>query len=155
MEKVLAAAAKTRLTNFLIAKSVTETLFVVALGVGFYLTAFTPFFRGSLDHADQSHVAGWVINQADPQSRVEVQLYVDGRFAGNRIADFSRPDVEASGRADDERHGFVFDTPSLPEGQHEARVYAVHVSGEGRRRTLQLVDKPLVFSVTASDTIED
>ena len=151
MEKVVASAAKTRLTNFLIAKSVTETLFVGALAVGFYLTAFTPFFRGSLDHADKSNVAGWVINQADPESNVEVQLYVDGRFAGNRMADVPRPDVKAAGRASEESHGFIFDTPQLPEGQHEARVYAVHVSGDGKRRTLQLLDKPIVFSVNATD----
>ena len=151
MENVVASAAKERLTNFLIAKSIAEALFVGALAIGFYLTAFTPFFRGSLDHADKRYVAGWVINQADPKTRVEVQLYIDGRFAGNRLADVSRPDVKASGRAEDEQHGFIFETPQLPDGQHEARVYAVHVSGEGRRRTLQLVDKPLVFSVTASD----
>ena len=152
MEKVIAPGVRARLTNFLIAKSVIETLFVGALAVGFYLTAFTPSFHGALDLADARHVAGWVINRADPQSHVEVQLYVDGRFAGNRAADVSRPDVKASGRAQDEMHGFVFDTPLLPTGQHEARVYAVHMSGEGQRRTLQLVGKPLVFNVNAAES---
>jgi hypothetical protein len=155
MEKVSAPGVRARLTNFLIAKAIIEALFVGALAVGFYLTAFTPFFHGTLDLADARHVAGWVVNRADPQSRVEVQLYVDGRFAGNRTADLARADVKASGRAADENHGFVFDTPPLPAGQHEARVYAVHMSGEGQRRTLQIVGKPLIFSVSASEAKED
>lgn len=155
MEKMAAPEMKARLTNFLIAKSIIEALFVGALAVGFYLTAFTPFFRGTLDYADARHIAGWVVNQAEPQAHVEVQLYIDGRFAGNRQADLSRPDVKAAGRAEDESHGFVFDTPQLPAGQHEARVYAVHMSGEGQRRTLQLVGKPLVFSITAADEVKE
>jgi hypothetical protein len=155
MEKTVAPKMRARLTNFLIAKSIIEALFVGALAVGFYLTAFTPFFRGTLDDADARRVAGWVVNQAEPQAHVEVQLYIDGRFAGNRTADLSRPDVKAAGRAEDEAHGFIFDTPPLPAGQHEARVYAVHMSGEGQRRTLQLVGKPLVFGVTASEAQEE
>jgi hypothetical protein len=147
MEKAVAPALGARLTHFLIAKSIFEALFVGALAVGFYLTAFNPYFRGSLDYADASHVAGWVVNQADPQARVEVQLYIDGRFAGHTEAKVSRPDVLAAGRAADESHGFVFDTPTLSPGQHEARVYAVHLSGAGIRRTLQLLDKPRIFNV--------
>jgi hypothetical protein len=155
MEKTIAPQSVARLTNFLLAKSILEALFVCTLAVGFYLTAFTPFFRGSLDVADARQIAGWVVNQASPQSRVEVQLYIDGRFAGNGTAGFSRPDVKAAGRADDESHGFVFDTPPLPAGEHEARVYAVHASGSGQRRTLQLVGKPLVFSVSASEARDE
>lgn len=151
MEKAIAPTMKARLINFLIAKSIAEALFVGALAIGFYLTAFTPFFRGTLDYADARRVAGWVINQAEPQTHVEVQLYIDGSFAGNRRADLSRPDVKAAGRAEDEWHGFIFDTPPLAAGQHEARVYAVHMSGEGQRRTLQLVGKPLVFNVSADE----
>lgn len=154
MEKIIAPPRGARLTNFLIAKSIAEALFVGALAVVFYLTAFTPFFRGSLDYADARHVAGWVVNQAHPLSHVEVQLYIDGRFIANGTADLSRPDVKAAGRAENENHGFVFDLPALPAGQHEARVYAVHMSGEGQRRTLQLVDKPLVFNVDAIEAKE-
>jgi hypothetical protein len=151
MEKTVAPGMRARLTNLLVAKSITEALFVGALAVGFYLTAFTPFFRGTLDNADARHVAGWVVNQADLRSVVEVQLYIDGHFAGDVRADLSRPDVKAAGRAEDEKHGFAFDTPPLPAGQHEARVYAVHMSGEGQRRTLQLIGKPLVFNITPSE----
>lgn len=150
----LGPGGRARLAHFLIGKSVVETLLVGALAVGFYLTAFTPYFRGSLDAADSRRVAGWVVNHNDPQARVEVQLYVDGRFVAHRAADAPRPDVLAAGRAADERHGFVFDTPPLTAGQHEARVYAVHASGEGQRRTLQLLDKPLTFTVAPGEAVE-
>ena len=147
METVVTRDAHARLTNYLILKSVIEVLFVCALAIGFYLTAFTPNIRGWLDAADARHVEGWAVNLTEPQSRVEVQLYVDGKFAGDRAADSPRIDVKASGRAEDELHGFIFDTPQLPAGEHEARVYAVHASGGGQRRTLQLIGKPLRFSV--------
>src|SRR4051812_34487256 len=106
MEAVVNEKARTRLTKYLIFKSTVELLFVGALVVGFYLTAFAPNFRGTLDLADAKHVAGWVVNLSDPQGHVEVQLYIDGQFVGDGLADFARPDVLASGRATDELHGF-------------------------------------------------
>jgi hypothetical protein len=148
METVASGEGRGRLTRYLIFKSVVELLFVVALAIGFYLTAFAPDYRGTLDHADAKHVEGWAVNLADPHGHVEVQLYIDGRFAGDGLADSARPDVLASGRAADEMHGFNFDTPALPAGEHEARVYAVHASGGGQRRTLQLIGKPFLFSTT-------
>ena len=151
MEPVEALQARKRLTGYLIIKSLIEILFVGALAIGFYLTAFAPYFRGTLDMADARSIAGWVVDQSEPSARVEVQLYLDGRFAGDRLADVARPDVRRAGRAEDDSHGFVFDTPPLSAGEHEARVYAVHESGHGERRTLQLIGKPLVFSVVASD----
>jgi hypothetical protein len=76
-----------------------------------------------------------------------VQLYIDGRFVASRVADLSRPDVKAAGRALDEWHGFSFETPPLDPGEHVARVYVVHESGEGVRRTLQLLGDPKRFRV--------
>ena len=97
MLKIAGRATRARLTSFLAIKSVAEVLFVCALAVGFYLTAFAPVFRGALDSADARHVEGWVVNRAEPQ----------------------------------------------------ARVYAVHASGGEQKRTLQLIGKPLRFSVAA------
>lgn len=139
--------ALARLTRYLIAKAIVETLLVGALAVGFYLTAFPPFFRGTVDEANPQRVSGWVVDERAPGLRVEVQLYIDGRFAASRVADLYRPDVKAAGRALDEWHGFSFDTPPLDRGEHEARVYVAHESGGGRLRTLQLLDKPMRFSV--------
>lgn len=134
----------------MIAKAIVEALLVGALAVGFYLTAFNPFFRGTVDEANAQHVYGWVVDERAPGARVEVQLYIDGRFAASRVADLYRPDVKSAGRALDEWHGFGFDTPPLDRGEHEARVYVAHESGGGLRRTLQLIGKPVRFSVDAS-----
>lgn len=128
-----------RLTNFLIAKSILEALLVGALAVAFYLTTFNPFFRGALDEATPAHVYGWAVDESSPEKRVEVQLYIDGHFAAATTAHLPRPDVLAAGRAEDELHGFSFKTPALAPGEHEARVYAVHASGNETRRTLHQI----------------
>ena len=139
-----------RLANFLIAKSIVEALLVGALAVGFYLLAFNPFFRGALDEATPQRVYGWAVDEAAPAARVEVQLYIDGRFAGATTANLARPDVLAAGRAEDELHGFSFNTPALGPGQHEARVYAVHAGRNETRRTLQQIGYAIRFVVEVS-----
>lgn len=143
------AAARTRLAHLIIAKSVAEALLVSAFAVGFYYLAFNPHFRGSVDEAGEHRVSGWLMDEARPAEHVEVQLYVDGKFVASRLADEVRPDIRAAGRAPDERHGFTFLSPTREAGEHEARVYAVHASGGGRRRTLQLIGHPLRFTVGA------
>lgn len=138
-----------RLTSFLIAKSILEALLVGALAVGFYLSTFNPFFRGALDEATAEHVYGWAVDEASPAHRVEVQLYVDGRFAGTTTANLPRPDVLAAGRAADESHGFEFKTPALNPGEHEARVYAVFAGTDESRRTLHQIGLARKFVVAS------
>lgn len=140
----------TRLTYYLIVKAVIDILLVAALALGFYLTAFHPYFSGWVDDANQRWVRGWVINKAMPAEPVEAQLYIDGRFVQSQPAAQARPDIVASHLAENEQHGFFFSTPPLEQGEHEARVYAVHESGEGARRTLQLVGQPFRFVVEAN-----
>jgi hypothetical protein len=144
----LAPAARRRLATLLFAKLTLDLLFVAALAVYAHAVAFHPFFRGSLDRADGASVRGWVVDRAQPERIVEVQLYVDGRFAAAGFADQPRPDVSAKGYASDERHGYVFTLdPPLPSGEHEARVYAVHASRGGARRTLQQIGSAFRFTV--------
>lgn len=145
--RALSPAQRKTLTNFLLFKSVAEALLVTALAVGFYYDAFNPFFRGTIDVVNAGQVAGWAVDESRPAARVEVQLYVDGRFVASQLADQPRPDVLAANRATDERHGFVFNLPPQTAGEHEARVYTVHASGDGVRRTLQLIGRPVGFSV--------
>lgn len=125
-------------------------MFVVALAVHFSYSNINPFFRGSIDVADARTVAGWVIDEAAPDARVEVHLYIDGHFVSRQSADAPRADVLAAGRSRDERHGFVFTTPMLPPNRtYEARVYAMHVTGDGARRVLQEIGAASRFNVTA------
>jgi hypothetical protein len=139
-----------RLSRALIAKSIVEALFVVALAVYFSYTNINPYFRGSIDVADARTIEGWVVNEAEPDARVELHLYIDDHFAGRASADAPRPDVLAAGRSRDAYHGFVFTTPPLPPNRtYRARVYAMHIAGDGTRRVLQEVGAATAFSVTA------
>lgn len=137
--------SRAKLIHVLIAKSIAEALLITAIVVGFYFATTNPNLRGVLDNADREFVNGWVADDAHPWSRVEVQLFIDDKFAGNAVAAEYRPDVRAAKRAEDDWHGFVFKTPQLPAGEHEARVYALHSNAAGERRTLQLIGKPLRF----------
>jgi hypothetical protein len=137
--------ARGRLATFVIAKATLDLLFVAALAVYSHAAAFHPYFTGSLDFADGESVRGWAVDRAQAGRSVEVQLYVDGRFAADGLADQPRPDVSARGFAPDERHGFVFTFEQPLNGEHEARVYAVYSSRGGARRTLQQIGVPLRF----------
>ncbi|HVF68129.1 MAG TPA: hypothetical protein VM914_10715 [Pyrinomonadaceae bacterium] len=141
-----AAARRARLTRLLLAKLTLDLLFVAALAVYTQAVAFRPFYSGSLDYADSKSVRGWVVDRSEPAASVEVQLYVDGRFVAAALADEPRPDVFEKGRAEDERHGFVFNLGDVRAGEHEARVYAVHASRNGARRTLQQIGGALRFT---------
>jgi len=133
-----------KLINLLIAKSIIETIFVGTIAVVVYVKLFPPTFHGwgEAVAASQS-ISGWAVDDADPWGRVEVQLFVDGKFVGTTVAQLSRPDVMAAGWSKDEWHGYEFVVTGLTEGMHEAKVYALHRSGE--RYTLQLLGNPITF----------
>lgn len=150
----LSARARTRLTHLLIGKSIIETLFLAALAVVFIHQLLHPSYRGSVDAANESYVSGWAVDDAAPEARVEVQLFIDGHFAGWGLAEQARPDIQTAGRAPDAWHGFSVRLPVLPQGTHEARVYAVHKVFGGQLFTLQQVDKALSFSVPANGSNE-
>ena len=119
-----------------------EALLITAVAVGFFFATTNPNLRGVLDNADRDWITGWAIDEAHPSARVEMQLFIDDKFAGDVTAEQYRPDVHDAKRAPDDWHGFIFKTPRLSAGDHEARVYAVHSNGAGARRTLQLIGKP-------------
>jgi hypothetical protein len=138
------------LTRLLIAKSVLDVVLLGALSLGYYYSAFSPHIRGSLDEAGPEWIRGWVLDLSNRDKQVEVQLYIDDRFIESRMSDFPHPQIVAMGLARDEKHGFLFFTPPLEVGRHEARVYAVHASSDGERRTLQQVGQPLSFQTEAA-----
>ena len=128
-----------------------EALLVTAVAVGFYFATTNRHVRGVLDRADSQTVTGWVVDEGAAATRVEVQLFIDDRFIGDGMADQYRPDVHEANRAEDDWHGFAFQTPPLRAGEHEARVYALYSGGEGTRRTLQLIGKPFRFRVEGNE----
>ena len=139
--------ARARLIHLLISKSMAEALLITAVAVGFYFATTNPHLHGVLDNADETEVTGWAVDEGNPPTRVEVQLFVDDAFAVAGTANQYRPDVHNAKRADDDWHGFAFRMPRLNRGDHQARVYAVHSNGAGTRRTLQLIGKPYDFRV--------
>lgn len=140
------------LVHILIGKSIFETLLVVSLAVFFFLDAF-PRFHG-WGEVTPHGISGWVVNNRSPWNRVEVQLFVDEKFAGRAVANQSRPDVLAAGWSKDEWHGYSFPISSVQAGAHEARVYALHDSGQGARKTLQLVGDPIRFVISQDGALQ-
>jgi hypothetical protein len=140
------------LVQILIAKSVIETLFVSVLVVVYFLDVF-PHIHG-WGEVTPVGISGWAVNSRNPSERVEVQLFVDEKFMGRTVANQSRPQVITGGWATDEWHGFTMPVSALSFGDHEARVYALHESGGGTRKTLQLVGHALRFQVGADGTLE-
>jgi hypothetical protein len=143
--------SQSKLVHLLISKSIAEALLVTAIAVVFYFSTTNRHLRGVLDRADNRTVTGWVVDEQHPAKRVEVQLFIDDTFIADGAADQFRPDVHEAKRAEDDWHGFVFHTPALRAGEHEARVYAMHSSGAGGRRTLQLIGKPFRFRIEGSE----
>ncbi len=136
----------TTLIHVLIGKSIAETLLVGALAVFAFITILPPYFHGWGEPISDG-ISGWVVNNAAPWDRVEVELFVDGKFTAAAMANESRPDVSATGWAKDQWHGYTFRLTSLGPRYHEARVYALHNSGSGAHKSLQLVGDPIPFFV--------
>jgi hypothetical protein len=141
---------KPQLVNVLIGKSIAETILVGAIAVVAYLSAFPPTFHGWGEAVAESRsIAGWAVNDVDAGQRLQIQVFIDGKPGEEQVANLSRPDVVAAGWAKDEWHGYNFALPSLPAGNHEARVYVRHESGGATRYTLQLLGDPITFVVNA------
>lgn len=134
------------LVHVLIGKSILETLLVGGLALFTFMSIVPPYFHG-WGEATEVGIAGWAVNNRAPWERVEVQLYVDGKFLAHGVADQSRPDVFTAGWSKDQWHGYSFLIEGLPAGKYEARVYASHDSGGGQRKSLQLLGDPIKFEV--------
>jgi hypothetical protein len=139
---------KFRIAHIAFAALACLTLSVGAYAVWAEYARFPPHFRGFGEVTRRGEVAGWAVNASRPDARVEVQLYVDGRFAARDVALLPRPDVLAAGRAPDANCGYRLPLPPLPAGEHEARVYAVHADGP-ELRTLRQLGNPLPFTTGA------
>jgi hypothetical protein len=139
------------LVHILVAKSIIETLFVSIIVVVYFLDVF-PHFHGWGEVTPQA-ISGWAVNSRNPSERVEVQLFVDDKFVARAVANQSRPQVVAGGWAKDEWHGFTIPVSAIMFGDHEARVYAIHDSGRGARKTLQLLGHAFRFHLAPDGTL--
>ena len=137
--------SRTTFVQMLIGKSICEALVVTAVAAGLFLATTNPALRGWLDRADAQTISGWAVDDSSPDRRVEVQLFIDDNFIEQRSANELRPDVHQANRAGDDWHGFIFKTPKLNAGEHEARVYILHRGASSSRRTLQIIGNPIRF----------
>jgi len=137
--------SRTTFVQMLIGKSICEALVVTAIAAGLFLATTNPALRGWLDRADAQTISGWAVDDSSPDRRVEVQLFIDDTFIEQRSANELRPDVHQANRAGDDWHGFIFKTPKLNAGEHEARVYILHRGASSSRRTLQIIGNPIRF----------
>jgi hypothetical protein len=132
-------------TKLLIGKSICEGVLVTTVAAGLFLVTTNSRLQGGLDHADARTISGWAIDNSNPGSDVEVQLFIDDNFIEERTANESRSDVRQRNGGSDDPHGFVFKTPQLAAGEHEARVYILHRGVTPSRRTLQIIGNPIRF----------
>ena len=135
------ARARGRLLKLIAAKLALDLLFVCALAVYTHAVTYRTGFTGELEHADGLGVSGWVADLERPGAPVELQLFLNGRFAAAALA--SEPvsvDSHTQGR-----RAFVFRFEQPRYGEYEARVYAVREGRGGARRTLQQIGDPRYF----------
>jgi len=131
-----ASRARGRLLKLITAKLALDLLFVCALAAYTYAVTYRTGFAGELEHADGLGVSGWVADLESPGAPVELQLFLNGRFAASFMAyDFSG----------EQRRAFVFRFEQPRYGEYEARVYAVREGRGGARRTLQQLGEPRHF----------
>ena len=135
-----------RRTHIVFAALFCLTLAVGSCAVWREYASFPPTLRGFGEVTRRGEVAGWAVDSASPGARVEVQLYVDGRFVAHGEAALPRPDVVAAGRASDPACGYRFALPALAAGEHEARVYALNTRAPAGLFTLKQLGNPLRFA---------
>ena len=134
------------LIHLLIGKSIVETVLVGALTFAFFFDAFPPYFQG-WGEATPRAIEGWVVNRRKATERVEVQLFIDDVFIADSIAERPRTDIVDGIAIADPLHGYKFELPALPTGNHIACVYVVSSGGGGARKSLQRVGDSIPFTI--------
>jgi GT2 family glycosyltransferase len=94
-------------------------------------------FAGCLDAASADFAEGWAIDLKHPDKRVELEVFVDGVFAGSTVADQPRPDVQRLVPGAD-TCGFIHPLPPHADPAARRRI-AVRLAGQ----TLGLAGSPM------------
>lgn len=139
-------SSATKLLHAILAKTGLElTLIIVAISLAAY-AHFNPPIRGAIDIAGSTRIAGWAYDPREPETELEVQLFLDGKFAATGRADASRPDLISAGAAKNANHGFAFDVTSLhlTPGKYQIDIYALR-SGSGKNKALLSLTKKDYF----------
>lgn len=87
--------------------------------------------RGTLDFATPGLVSGWAYDADAGEAPVEVHIYIDGVHRGTVLANDERGDLVPAGAATDPWHGFTWNPPVLPPGEHTVSAWAINAGGGG------------------------
>ena len=142
-----ASRARGRLAKLIAAKLTLDLLFVCALAAYAHAVTYRTGFDGELERADGLGVGGWAVDLERPDSPVELQLFLDGRFAAAVLAGGPASDVTPPGPPGRGRRAFVFQFEQPRSAGYEARVYAVREGRGGARRTLRQIGGPRRFDL--------
>ena len=132
-----------RLVMLIAAKLALDLLFVGAFALYTHAVTFRHSFEGALEHVDGRGARGWVADLERPGEAVEVQLFLNGKFAAAAVAGEPLPGDSAGATPVGARRTFVFEFER--HGEYEARVYAVRAGRAGARRTLHQIGDPRHF----------
>jgi hypothetical protein len=139
-----------RLLKAITAKFFAEVTLVCVVVTLAAFSTFSPQLRGAIDAADQTRVAGWVVDPNSPGDALEVQLFIDEKLVASKLADEERTDLVQSGVTSTPNHGFKFDltTIHLSAGRHITQVYALRRATGENKILLPIAKQPSVFEVT-------
>jgi len=143
------SSVPSRLLKAVVAKSFIEIILVCVVATLASFSTFSPRLRGAIDVANQTRLAGWVMDPAAPESAIEVQLFIDEKLVASKLADEKRTDLVRSGVTSNPNHGFNFDLTQtdLAPGRHTALVYALRQAAGANKILLPIVKQPSVFEV--------
>lgn len=134
-----------RLTRLLVAKFAFDFLFLIAVVIAYGYSSLPPPYRGWTDVATAGAVSGWVCKADSIDSPVEVQLFVDNKFAGRTTTGLERADILDKYPAMGRTCGFRIEMPPLAAGEHSLRVFAVDLSGTRAGPTFRQVGQTVTW----------
>jgi hypothetical protein len=128
------SSVASKLLRAVMVKSFLEVILGCVVATLAAFSTFSPQLRGAIDVADQTRVAGWVHDPQSPANALEVQLFIDGKFAATKLADEARNDLVEAGVTSQANHGFNFalEPLNLPDGEYSVQVYAVRAAGANK-----------------------
>ena len=135
-----------RLTRLLVAKFAFDFLFLIAVVIAYGYSALPPPYRGWTDGVTDGVVSGWVCNADSVDSPVEVQLFMDNKFAGSTTTGLERGDILTRYPAMGRTCGFRIEMRPLAAGEHSLRVFAVDISGMRVEPTFRQIGQTLTWS---------
>ncbi len=85
--------------------------------------------EGRLELVDKTWGYGYAFDPDQPDAALEVQIYLDGRYAGSLDASQPRAELVEDGTLPSPDHGFAFWMPRLSRGRHTIEAWAVDTDG--------------------------